>query len=160
MDRTMAEAKNLVKDPQWMKQLERAWNDKNSPIFMEKSWKALKQYCKIHGLDVSRTDLQTFLERRKSSGMQYDNYSKRKIAEISKEFVMRPKLFSQLHADIMYLTKKLRYKTGKKFVMVICDQLTRTVFLEALMTLKFDSQQQALLKIFEKIKKVYPDFKG
>ena len=133
-------------------ELRGAWMDKNSSIFMTKNLKTLIEYCRDNGLDLKRGQLSQFLEEQNSSNIRNDNISERRISQLSKSFVTRGKFFSQLHGDIFYITKKNLFKTAKKYVMVICCQLSRMVFLEALLTLRYESKKRAITSIFERIK--------
>ena len=142
------------------RELEKAWNFPESPIYLSKNWKEINKYCERNNINLSKNRILKFLENRKSSGIRYDDSNSHKIAQTGKAFVLRGKFFSQLHGDHLMLSKKFSYGSSLRNVMIIICALSRYILVEPLHSLKYDKVKKAFSLIMERIKQIYPDFNG
>ena len=141
-------------------QLKRAWNTSSSPIYLSKNWKTIKTYLERKGLDIAKKDILKFIEKQISSNVRYKNKGKRKIAEIGKSFIMRPKFFATMQIDLLVLSNKFSYGSKYRYLMVLIDQLSRWVMVEPVYSTRFRHSKQAFLNIISRIKKEFPQFNG
>ena len=140
--------------------LNRAWKEEGGPIFLSRNWLDIKKYLADRGQMLSKEVILQFLEKQKSSSVGYKNVGNRKLKETSKSFLRRPRFFASLQGDLIFLSSKRNYGTTKKYVMIICDILSRYILLEATSTKQFYSQQKAFSKIILRIKNVHGNFNG
>ena len=141
------------------KKLLSAWNDKKSPIFHSKHLKDIYDFSLRNNLDLKKREIKRFLELRNSADVTYEDGNQKKQSEISKSFNLRPRFFSQLHGDVMYLSRKYEYRTNLKFVFLIVCALSKMTFVEPVYSLKFKFMEKAFEAILKRIKELV-DFKG
>ena len=141
------------------KRLLSAWNDKTSEIFHSKKIKDIYDFSLRNDLKLSRREIKRFLELRNSADVTFEDGNKKKQSEISKSFNLRAKFFSQLHTDIMYLSRKYQYGTKHKFILLITCALSKMTFVEPVFALKFHFMEKAFEAILKRIKDLV-DFKG
>ena len=140
------------------KKLLRAWQDKNSPIYHSKKLKDLYDFSSRNDLNLNKKEIKRFLELRNSADVTYEHGNQKKISELSKSFVLRGKYFSQLHGDIMHLSKKFAYGSKLKYILLIVCALSKMTFVEPIYALKFEFMEKAFEVILKRIKE-YVDFK-
>lgn len=143
-----------------LKELKKAWVQPESGIYLSKNWRQLKSYCDKNGIEISKEDIHKFIELQNTSDVSYDNRSKRRIAQLGKNFVFRGKLFSQLHGDVMVMKPGRNYGTAYKFLLIVQCQLSRYIFAEPIYSLKFVHLQKAFLTIMDNLKGIFPTFNG
>ena len=85
--------------------LERALLDKSSKIFLNKNVKTIQKHLKLNGIEISSSDIKSFLLTQKSAAQKSSLSSRRKIAEVSRSFSGRQSFFAIVHSDICVLSK-------------------------------------------------------
>ena len=141
-----------------MEKLSRLWSDSTSIIYHNKNVRYIDEFCKQNGINVTVKDIKRFLEKSESGNLKYEKVNNKRISEENKGFTTRGRFFSQLHADTIHLSRKMSYSTNLKYLLLVTSQLTRYVLVEGLFDLKFKSMEKAFISIFERIKKIYPNF--
>ena len=127
-----------------LKVLERAWNDKNGDIYLNRNVDSIKQHLFELGVKLDSKTIKEYLEKQRSSDVTYKNQSLRRLKETSKAHLPRSAFFAKLQADLMFLKKgKNNYGTSKKYLVVVICTLSKYVFLEATSTKTFLSQMKA-----------------
>ena len=141
------------------KRLLSAWNDKKSEIYRSKKLKDIYDFSKRNDLRLKRREIKRFLELRNSADVAFEDGNSKKQSELSKSFVLRGKFFSQLHGDILHLSKKYQYGTNLRYILLIVCALSKVTFVEPLYALKFSFMQKAFEVIMQRIKSLV-DFKS
>ena len=139
-------------------ELQKAWLLPSSPIYLTHDVKEIKKYCDQNGLDMQKEEITKFLEKSKSSNLKAEDGKNKKIREVSKKFVLRSKMFSQLHADIFMLSKSRSYNTTLRYIFIIACSLSSFLLVEPLSSLKFEFIKKAFENLMVRIKDVYPSF--
>ena len=140
--------------------LERGWKFEGTPIYLSRSIKTIKKYLYEHGVSLSKTKIKEFLDNQKTSNIVYKNQGLRKLRETSKPFYKRPRFFSMLQADLLFLSKSRTYGTSKTCLLVVVDTLSRFTLIESCASKQFVSMQKAMEKIISRIKTVHSNFVG
>ena len=144
-----------------LKVLERAWNDKNGDIYLNRNVDSIKQHLFELGVKLDSKTIKEYLEKQRSSDVTYKNQSLRRLKETSKAHLPRSAFFAKLQADLMFLKKgKNNYGTSKKYLVVVICTLSKYVFLEATSTKTFLSQMKAMTRILTRIKAIRKDYPG
>lgn len=141
-----------------MEKLKNAWTDSNSDIFHNKNVNDIKDFCFQNGIDISKKEIKTFLDGTESGNIKFENVNNKQVSEVSKEFTLRGKFFSQLHTDVIHLSKKMKYNTNMRYLVVLICALSKYTLLAPLFDLKYKSMEKALTSIFQRIKEIYPKF--
>ena len=141
------------------KKLLRAWQDKNSPIYHSKKLKDLYDFSLRNDLNLNKKEIKRFLELRNSADVTYEDGNQKKISDVSKSFVLRGRYFSQIHGDIMHLSKKYAYGSKMKYILLIVCALSKMTLVEPVYSLKFEFMAKAFEAILKRIKDLV-DFKG
>ena len=142
-----------------MEPISKAINNHLSPVYNSTNWKEIKDYLSQQGVVVSKKQIIRYLEKQQISSVKYKNEGLQKISAFSKPYVMRSRFFSVLHCDTFFLSKKRKYKAKSSNVLVVICQLSRFLFLENPLSMKFVHQKPAWENIFAKVKGVYPEAK-
>ena len=140
--------------------LERGWKFEGTPIYLSNNLKAIKKYLYEHGVTITKREIKQFLDNQITSNIVYKNQGLRRLRETSKSFYQRPRFFSMLQADLLFLSKLRTYGTSKTALLVVVDTLSRYTLLESCKSKQFVSMQNAMEKIIFRIKTVHPDFVG
>ena len=140
------------------KKLLRAWSDKNSSIYHSKKLKDIYDFSKRNDLKLNKKEIKHFLELRNSADVTFEDGNKKKQSETSKSFNLRAKFFSQLHGDILHLSKKYQYGTNLKYILLIVCALSKITMVEPLYALKYRFMEKAFEAILKRIKDLV-DFK-
>ena len=140
-------------------ELKKAWMDSKTKIYLNKNCEVIYNYMKESGMPISKDEIKKFLNLQKTDGITYKNYGKREIAETGKEFCFRSAFFALMHADLLVLSKRRRYGTSSKFILVAVDQLSRWVFLRQCKSTRFEHQKRAWDDILSTIKNMGKNFK-
>ena len=141
-----------------MEKLKNAWSDPNSSIYHNKNVRHIKEYCFENAIDVSEAEIKSFLDQNESGNVKFEKVNNKYVSEVSKEFSLRGKFFSQLHADTIHLSKKMKYATNLKYILLVTCALSRYVLLAGMFDLKFKSMEKAFISILNRIKQIYPQF--
>ena len=128
----------------------RALSDKESPLFMTKSTEAVMEYMKRYGYKLKRPLVKSILQSRKSSMIGITNASERKISEVSKPFDIKQAFWVCMHGDVIVLSRQKRYGTNYRLVLILVEQISNYVYLEALYSTKFESVKKAFDSIFDR----------
>ena len=87
-------------------------------IYHNKNVRYIDEFCKQNGINVTVKDIKRFLEKSESGNLKYEKVNNKRISEENKGFTTRGRFFSQLHADTIHLSRKMRHfgkrKTAKK----------------------------------------------
>ena len=67
-----------------LKVLERAWNDKNGDIYLNRNVDSIKQHLFELGVKLDSKTIKEYLEKQRSSDVTYKNQSLRRLKETSK----------------------------------------------------------------------------
>lgn len=128
----------------------RALSDKESPLFMSKSTEAVMEFMKQNGFKVKRPHVKSILQSRKSAAIGISNASERKISEVSRPYDIKQAFWVCMHGDVIVLSRQKRYGTNYRLVLILVEQISNYVFLEALYSTKFDSVKKAFDSIFDR----------
>ena len=112
--------------------LDTAISDPKSGIYLSKNIKKVKRFLSLKGFDVKLVDIKSYLDSSKSFNHVTKNFSRRQISETSKAFDGQQLFFRTVHCDVAVLSKKRKYGSRSKLVMLVCDQLSNFLYLERL----------------------------
>ena len=127
-----------------------ALNDKQSPLFLSKSVEAIMKYMNQRGFKVTRPFVKSILQSRKSATIGISNVSERKISEVSRPYDIKQAFWICLHGDVIVLSRQKHYGTNYRLILILVEQISNYVFLEALSSTKFDSVKKAFESIFDR----------
>lgn len=85
------------------KELENAWKNVESGIYLSQNKAKIKRYLEEKGIVVDEKVVKRFLEKQKNSSIAYKNEGKQKVRETGKSFILRPKFFAILAGDMFYI---------------------------------------------------------
>lgn len=143
-----------------MDELRRAWFFPGSSIYLNYNWREIKKYCEKNQIDVTKESILRFIETNRSSNLKAENGTNLKSSHISKNFALRPRFFSQIHSDVLFLSGKRSYKTTMRYILIISCALSNYVMVESLNNLKFHNVKKAFLSLISRIKNLVPNFKA
>ena len=109
--------------------LDTAISDPKSGIYLSKNIKKVKRFLSLKGFDVKLVDIKSYLDSSKSFNHVAKNFSRRQISETSKAFDGQQLFFRTVHCDVAVLSKKRKYGSRFKLVMLVCDQLSNFLYL-------------------------------
>ena len=130
--------------------LERALLDKSSKIFLNKNVKTIQKHLKLNGIEISSSDIKSFLLTQKSAAQRSSLSSRRKIAEVSRSFTGRQSFFANVHSDICVLSKKRSYDSSEYMILILVEQLTNYIYLEKVKSTSFLHISSAFQRIFDR----------
>ena len=139
--------------------LQRELYNSSSPIYKSTNWRVISSFLRHKGIYLSKTEILQHLEKQNFSDIKYKNESLRKASELGKQHATRGKFFSNLQADVMFLSSKRHYGTPLKYILVVICELSRYLFLELCPSLKFKDQEKAWTNIINCLKSVRPEAK-
>ena len=143
-----------------MDELRRAWFFPGSSIYLNYNWREIKKYCEKNQIDVTKESILRFIETNRSSNLKAENGTNLKSSHISKNFALRPRFFSQIHSDVLFLSGKRSYKTTMRYILIISCALSNYVMVKSLNNLKFYNVKKAFLSLISRIKNLVPNFKA
>ena len=143
-----------------MDELRRAWFFPGSSIYLNYNWREIKKYCEKNQIDVTKESILRFIETNRSSNLKAENGTNLKSSHISKNFALRPRFFSQIHSDVLFLSGKRSYKTTMRYILIISCALSNYLMVESLNNLKFYNVKKAFLSLISRIKNLVPNFKA
>lgn len=143
-----------------MDELRRAWFFPGSSIYLNYNWREIKKYCEKNQIDVTKESILRFIETNRSSNLKAENGTNLKSSHISKNFALRPRFFSQIHSDVLFLSGKRSYKTTMRYILIISCALSNYLMVESLNNLKFHNVKKAFLSLISRIKNLVPNFKA
>ena len=130
--------------------LDRVLKDKESHLYLSKNSKKIYKFLKEKGLEIPEKIIKSYVLSHKTAPIVYKNRSENKISQISKPFIGRQRFFYSIHGDILVLSKNRSYLTNQYNILLICDSLSNTIYLERLKSTRHDFVIAALEKIFDR----------
>ena len=142
-----ADQKNEMPEEDKTNILKRAILEKNSPVFLSKNIKKIKQYLWQNGKDVSENEIKSYLTTQKSHSQINSNISRRKIAEVGKSFNNAQQYGRNWHTDIIVLSSNRKYNSRKRLILTLVESLSNYVYLELIN----DSKAETVIKAFDRM---------
>ena len=139
-----------------MDPVSRAIRDKESPVYNSTNWREIKDYLRLKGVTVEKATILNQLEKEKIGLVKFKNQGLQKISQASQPYVLRHRFFASLQADTCILSSKRKYKAKSPYILVVLCQLSRMMFLENPLSMKFVEQKKAWERIFTRINTVFP----
>lgn len=110
-----------------------ALQKKESPLFLSKNKNEIHKYLTKRGFDVTKDEINEFLEGQKSSGLVIRNDSERVKREASRAMILAPDFFHWMHGDVAFFNKHRQYGSDStKMILLLIDSLSLMTFLAPL----------------------------
>ena len=127
-----------------------ALDDKESPLYLSKNVNAIIEYLRRRGFSVKKPFVKAVLQTRKTGYIGISNFSERKISEVSRSYDVKQAFWVCLHGDVVVLSRKKRYGSNVRMVLLLVEQISNYVFLEALYSTKFEFVKIAFDRVFDR----------